>query len=235
MTELNRISKPVRFAFFVKSTLEMFSWLTLLVSFTYLLIFKTQDLADFSRFLSTQVLILVLAFMFRNPLIKLVNEVAEFTVTKGTFNYKSKTSQDIQNKSANEALEKIASEKDNKSDIDTWSREDIEKFIKVSASWGFSMAKIGFQTPPIPVVVWDGTIPTISFGTGSPLAPVENDSEMNFLIQKITETESEIDLLGPFDRMSTGISPSKYEAKQKTLSRLKTKLKLLDPNSPFAS
>ena len=234
MTEIKITSKPFRFLFFAKTFLEIFSWFALLVSFIYLLIFKTQDLADFSGFLSTQVLILVLAYLFRNPLIKLASEAAEFTFTKGTFNYKSKSSQEIENRSANEALEKIASEKERNTDTDFWTRKDIEKFIKVSATWGYSMAKIGFQTPPVPVVVWDDNVPTISFGTGSSLAPLKNDSETHFLVQKITETESEIDLMGPFDRISTGLSPSKYEAKQKTLTRLKKKLKSLDPNSPFA-
>jgi hypothetical protein len=43
-------------------------------------------------------------------------------------------------------------------------RTEIARLMTYSAEWGWSMAQIGFQSPPRPVIEWDGDEPQILFG-----------------------------------------------------------------------
>lgn len=36
--------------------------------------------------------------------------------------------------------------------------------MRLAAEWGYNMARIGFQEPPVPVIAWHGNEPMIQFG-----------------------------------------------------------------------
>ena len=120
-------------------------------------------------------------------------------------------------------------------------REAIENYMKVSAQWGYTMALIGFKSPPIPLIKWvDGT-PQIQSGSGSIIeAELENQvltikeqTERDTLIREILGIRKEINGLGPYDKISMGIGPSKLNMLKYQLNDLKKMLRTIDPSSIF--
>jgi hypothetical protein len=52
-------------------------------------------------------------------------------------------------------------------DIEAARREAIERLMTEAAEWGWTLAHMGFKTPPRPQISWsDGGEPTIDFGVG---------------------------------------------------------------------
>lgn len=112
-------------------------------------------------------------------------------------------------------------------------REETEEVIRISAAWGYEMAKIGFRNTPIPQVTWSGRSPVINFGISE--LSQSSTTEKNLIIQKIQEVQEELDSLSVLDRSGTfsGFMPNRESVLKKKLDRLINQLRELDPSSTF--
>ncbi len=43
-------------------------------------------------------------------------------------------------------------------------RDAVERVMREAAFWGYSMARTGFRSPPVPNIQWDGDRPRITYG-----------------------------------------------------------------------
>lgn len=111
---------------------------------------------------------------------------------------------------------------------------EIENVMKMAASWGYNMAKMGFKSTPIPKIDWSNSQPSIKFGYSSPDKTLDL-GEKDFIISKIVETQESLDGLSIFDRSATvsGLMPSRQSVLTKKLERLYSQLSEIDPSSSF--
>ena len=124
---------------------------------------------------------------------------------------------------------------------DELTKESVEKYIKVSAEWGYNMALIGFSTAPIPEIDWVENQPQIKFGTGSlvedditeRVLTVKEQTERDTLIREILGVRKEINGLSSYDKMSMGLGPSKENVLKFQLRDLKKMLSKIDSTSIF--
>jgi hypothetical protein len=189
------------------------------------------DIADFNEVIgqiSLPITFIFLGILFRNPIEKLISNVSR--IKFGDKQFDIKDVKEISNETNETILKSI--EPDEKSPEGTnFSKHEVENLMELSAAWGYQMANIGFKTTPKPIIEWKGNIPKIAFGIGSG----QNQNEEKFyLINEISETQSELDKIGPIDRLQTGLTVSKEMALKKKLKRLQNLLQEIDPDSIFS-
>lgn len=191
--------------------------------------FKLDEFASSSRAISWPLVALLITLIFRNQIKERISSILEVRAGSTTTVFNASKADDS-SEEANTKLAEISS-KYPSANID---QNEIEEIIRVSAAWGFNMAHIGFTSTPIPIVQWEGNTPRILYGQ-SPMGGIEKANEKAILIEKILDTQNQIDSLSLLDKSGTmnGFFPTKESTLKKQLSRLGEQLKAIDPNSTF--
>lgn len=127
-------------------------------------------------------------------------------------------------------------------------KQAIEDIMRVSAWWGYDMAKLGFRTRPTPVVEWteDGR-PLIQYAKGEPGRSVNIPMERggatpdlkvmaSRLEQEIRDLEAKVEspmTIRDYANMGTGDLDAMNAGSRARLRKLKSQLRTIDPDSPL--
>lgn len=191
-----------------------------------------EDISNFNKVIgqiSLPITFIFLGVLFRKPIETLISNISRIKFGDNQFDIKDV--KEISNETNESILKSI--EPDEKSTEGTnFSKPEVENLMELSAAWGYQMANLGFKTTPKPIIEWIGNIPKIAFGIGSGL---NQNEEKFYLINEISETQSELDKIGPLDRFQTSLTVSKEVALKKKLKRLQYLLHEIDPDSIFAN
>ena len=215
-----------------KLLFKLFSFQSLILFFVlcfmslaiYRMIFDVTSFSEMISTISSPIVILILIYLFRVQLKSFLADLSHFVVKRNGNEISAYREKKVNEEASEEITNEISPE------IEVLDKEVVEKLMKVAAAWGYQMSKIGFQNVPEPVINWKDNQPEILYGRSN---NPNNADEKQILIADIQKIRMEIDSLGPIEKWSSGLNPSREKVLHERLKRSKEMLRKIDPTSVF--
>lgn len=195
------------------------------MSFTiYRMIYDVSTFSQMMKAISAPVVILIVIYLFRIQLASFLADLSHFVVKRNGNEFSAYREKKVNEEASEEIANEISPE------IEVFDKDVVERLMKVAAAWGYQMSKIGFKNIPEPVINWKDNQPEILYGRSS---NPSNSDEKQILIADIQKIRMEIDSLGPIEKWSSGLNPSREKVLHERLKRNKEMLRKIDPSSVF--